>query len=562
MAGTDSSAKDERPASAPGIRARLGRLFRGWLDVADRTAVFTETAGAATDTGVPYWVVLVLAGGIAAFGLAQNSVAVVVGAMLIAPLLAPVIGLALALAIGDGRLAVEAALVVLLSTIAVIGTSALLALALPLPFQTLTTEIVSRTRPTTLDLAIAASSGLAGAVVTVTRSHRLSGAVPGVAVSVALVPPLAVTGYGIGTGWNWPIVRGSLLLYGANLAGIVVAGMAVFLLAGMRRPEVLEADREWFRDAPPNALTAWVERIPGLRSLGIMNSTWARLALVASFVALVAVPLRASLHEIARETRVKGAVDAASRIFIRPGHSFIVSRDVELGQTRTQVVLNVATTGWFGDSARREFQRRASRGAGEPVSLTLEQLPASSTDVSQLAALISPPRAAPAIAPAPASAATRIGALRAELAGVIRELALPDSVTIVGSELTLADSAGTIVLRIAYASPDSLSAQARQITTRQLAAALDVPSLEVTMDAISTRLRALRSPAAPVVDSAVALLARYPALGVEVFIDTMVKRTRTDSLVMRLRSATGPDSLTVQMVRGRRTGLRLFPRAR
>src|SRR6476661_7736745 len=469
---TTSSADDARQ------RSWLGRLLAGWLNVADRAAVFTEAAGAATDAHLPYWVVLILAGAIAALGLALNSAAVVIGAMLIAPLLAPVVGLALGLAMGDGRLAVETGLIVLVSTLAVVATGALITVALPAPFRTLTSEIASRTRPTTLDLIIAIFSGLAGAAITVTRSRRLSGAAPGVAVSVALVPPLAVTGYGIGSGWNWAIVRVSLLLYGANLAGIVMSGMAVFLIAGMRRPEVLEVDRQRLREAPPGALTAWVERVPGLRSLGIMQSTWARIALVGVFVALVAIPLSASLREIARESRVKHAIDDAIALFTRPGHSFVVSKDIELGEEQSHVVLNVATTGWFGDSVRREFQRRASDGAGEPVTLTLEQLPASSTDVSQLATLLSAPQPSttPVVTPPPA-ARTRIAALRAQLDETIGALTLPDSFVVAGSELTVADSARGASVLIAYVAPESLSAQAQQMLVGQLASALAVPNL-------------------------------------------------------------------------------------
>ena len=91
------------------VQSFIDRVSDGWLSGRDRADVFTEAAGAATDAGIAYWVVLLLAGAIAALGLALNSSAVVIGAMLIAPLLSPVVGLGLSLAIGDGRLAVETA---------------------------------------------------------------------------------------------------------------------------------------------------------------------------------------------------------------------------------------------------------------------------------------------------------------------------------------------------------------------------------------------------------------------------------------------------------------------
>lgn len=109
------------------------------------------------------------------------------------------------------------------------------------------------------------------------------------ALSVALVPPLAVAGFAIGTGGNWAVLRGSLLLYGANLAGIVMSAMLVFLVAGMHRPAVLAEVRRWHSDAPVSGLAAWAERLPGVRSLGVLRSLPARLILVLAFVALVAI---------------------------------------------------------------------------------------------------------------------------------------------------------------------------------------------------------------------------------------------------------------------------------
>ena len=549
----------------PGEHAQswIDRVVRGWLSGRDRAEIFTEAAGAGTNAGLAYWIVLVLAGAIAALGLALNSAAVVIGAMLIAPLLSPVVGLGLSLAIGDGRLAIETAVIVLVSTLAVIMTGALLALALPVPFQTITAEIAARTRPTTLDLVIAVCSGLAGAAVTVARRSRLSGAVPGVAVSVALVPPLAVTGYGIGTGWNWAIIRGSLLLYGANLAGIVMSAMVVFLLAGMHRTEVLDVDATWHRDTHTSALTGWVERIPGLRSLGVMRSVWTRIALVATFVAVVAIPLSASLREIARESRIHAAVDRATRIFTSPGKSFIVSRDVELDQDQTRVVLNVATTGWFSDSVRHEFERRVSADAGEPVSLVLEQLPASSGDLSQLASLIGvphPPNASPASQVASASATTgsRVAALSAAIAGAVHAAILPDSVAVVAAALFVGDSATAPVLHVAYAAPDTLSRQAARIVERQLAGALGLADLRVESIRVAVEPRPLGTLTPAALDSIGRLVRRYPRLSVELRAGDRRSRARADSIAARLaRAGVRASGITVVADSNGRSSLRV-----
>jgi uncharacterized hydrophobic protein (TIGR00271 family) len=223
--------------------------------------------------------------------------------MLIAPLLGPLQGLALGLAVGDGRLAFHTAVVLLGSTLIVIAVAA--GLTVLLPFHNITAEILARTQPTTLDLGVAVLSGLAGAVVTVSRGPHLAAAVPGVAIAVALVPPLGVTGFGIGTGWNAELIRGSLLLYAANLAGIVLSGTAVFLAHGMHRPSVLTA------------------------------SPWARLGLAAAFVVLLGIPLSATLSQISREARVRRAVQNAADRFSIPGRSFVLGQQLVFGPVKT-----------------------------------------------------------------------------------------------------------------------------------------------------------------------------------------------------------------------------------
>ncbi|MDQ6887950.1 MAG: TIGR00341 family protein [Gemmatimonadota bacterium] len=538
------------PLTARARRALSGMV--GWLNADDRRAIFDESAGGATDTGASYWLVLLLAGSIALLGLALNSAAVVIGAMLIAPLLAPVVGLAMALAIGDGRLAVQTAVAVLVSTVAVIATAALLTVLLP--FHDITAEIASRTRPTTLDLAVAVLSGLAGAVVTVARGNRLAGAVPGVAVSVALVPPLAVTGFGIGSGWDWAVMRGSLLLYGANLAGIVMSAMIVFIVAGMHRPEVLEEVGRWHRESATTGLAAWAERAPGVRSLGILRSTWARVLLVLVFVALVVIPLSASLRQITREARVQSAVQSASKVFSRPGRGFIVSREVAIGQDRTQVILNVATTRWFDDSTRRGFELRASAAAGEPVDLVLDQMPASSRDLGHLATMIAardPARAATQTPPAALPAVASIAALRSAVGRAVRSLALPDSLTLLGFVVSLGDSSDVPRIRLRYLSRDSLSSQAREMLRRQLASALQLPALALDAEAISLAPRTVSPGDAPTRDTLAAIMRASPALRLVIAAGRNAPQARVDSAAAALVASGVPAArLSVERTRG------------
>ena len=504
----------------------------------DRPAIFRDSAGAATDGDLPYWTVLVLSGAIATLGLAINSSAVVIGAMLIAPLLSPVVGLALALAVGDGRLAVQAGVMVLVSTIAVVLTGALLTVALP--FHTITAEISARTRPTTLDLVIAVLSGLAGVVVTVARGHRLSAAIPGVAISVALIPPLAVAGFGVGIGWNGELIKGSLLLYGANLAGIVLSGMAVFLLIGMHRENVLATATEWHSHEGPTGMVRWVDQIEWVRSLGILRNPATRIALVLAFVIATAVPLSETLNQIARERRVRGAIESAAEQFRIPGRSSILSEQVVLADGRTQVYLRVATAKWFGDTARAEFERRASGAAGEPVRLALEQLPASRGDIAELAQLLpsdNPRPAMPAPPPAPPRLPELVASVRTQLRQSMAALPLPTNVAVVGTQFSVSGE-GRPLLQVGYAAPTPLPPEAEQILARQLSSVLQAENLQVRFDHISTSRRVLGDTVVSpqVVRDLAALLQQNEGLQLQLTFGRGAGPEVSDALVQVIRS--------------------------
>lgn len=441
----------------------------------DRSAIYRESAAAAADNRLPYWAVLTLSGAIATLGLALDSAAVVIGAMLVAPLLAPVVGLALSLAIGDGRLAVQTAAIVLGSTGAVILVAAGLTVALP--FHSVTDEIAARTRPTTLDLAIAVFSGLVGAVVTVARRSRLSASIPGVAIAVALIPPLAVAGFGAGIG-DAALIRGSLLLYGANLAGIVLSGMAVFLLVGMHRRDVLETARAWHRDAEVHGIASWADRIRWVRTLGVFRSAWARMGLVVAFAVSLGIPLSESLAQITREARVERAVrESAQEIFARPGRASVVGRQLEIGTVRTQVLLRVATTEWFGVEDREEFERRASTRAGEPVMLALEQLPArgeNGVPSMEASTVTPPPQTQSPIEPL--RLAELIASARARLDDAVETLALPAEVEILETELSV-ERSGAAVVRMTYTAPTPLAQQAEEMLALQLRRVFEVADI-------------------------------------------------------------------------------------
>ncbi len=178
---------------------------------------------------IDFYVLIFLASGIAFYGLLQNSPAVIIGAMLVAPLMSPMMAIGFGIVKGDVSLFKRAALTTLLGALLAVGSAAVTTELLPI--DSVTDEILLRANPNILDLFIAVISGFAGAY-SLSRKG-LSAALPGVAISAALVPPLCVVGFGIGFGNNL-IAWNALLLFTTNLAGIVVASIIVFVLLGFR----------------------------------------------------------------------------------------------------------------------------------------------------------------------------------------------------------------------------------------------------------------------------------------------------------------------------------------
>ena len=191
-----------------------------------------------------YTVLLVLAAFVATFGLYQDSVASIIGAMVIAPLGGAIMAIAGALVTGRVTWQTRTIVQVLLSAAGVIAIAFAISLVMPDPLR-LNPSIDARTEPGLLDLGVALAAGAAGAYV---ASHRTgSDALPGVAIAVSLVPPLAAVGICLQLG-RLDDAAGALLLFSTNLAAIVVAASVVFVLAGSRRPAETAAERRRFRN--------------------------------------------------------------------------------------------------------------------------------------------------------------------------------------------------------------------------------------------------------------------------------------------------------------------------
>ncbi|VAW04962.1 hypothetical protein MNBD_ACTINO01-116 [hydrothermal vent metagenome] len=172
---------------------------------------------------------MMLSTAIATFGILADSTAVVIGAMLVAPLMLPVLGGAAAIIMGWPRRIVSRALLITVGATLAVLLAAVISFVVPGHTDPLPAELMARTSPNLLDLGIALAAGAAGAYGQVKR--HAADALTGVAVAVALVPPLAVVGITLQL-TEWQLALGALLLFLANVVGIVIAAAATFLAAG------------------------------------------------------------------------------------------------------------------------------------------------------------------------------------------------------------------------------------------------------------------------------------------------------------------------------------------
>jgi len=204
---------------------------------------------------------------IATLGLIADSPAVVIGAMLVAPLLGPILALALGSVVGRPELLRQAAFGLIEGVVVSVLLSTFLAwLARELPFDVLVTlphEAQVRTSPNPLDLGIALAGGAVGAYAL--SRMPTSDAIPGVAIATALMPPLCTVGIGIATG-DRGVWGGASLLFVTNLSAIVFSGIVVFLALGLR-------PRRWHAGALPAAVSVVLLVVVAVALVGLTLRT-------------------------------------------------------------------------------------------------------------------------------------------------------------------------------------------------------------------------------------------------------------------------------------------------
>ncbi len=168
---------------------------------------------------------------IATCGLLSDSVASIIGAMIIAPLMTPLMGIVVAIVIGSGDRAIRCLVIAVIGIVLAIATGWLIAWLMPYGWDPLASaQVLSRTEPKLLDLVVALASGGAGAYAL--SRPDVADALPGVAIAISLVPPLNTVGILL-AGGEYHLAKGAMLLFVTNFTAILLAGAVTFVITGL-----------------------------------------------------------------------------------------------------------------------------------------------------------------------------------------------------------------------------------------------------------------------------------------------------------------------------------------
>jgi uncharacterized hydrophobic protein (TIGR00271 family) len=328
-------------SAAPAARrqSRPMRQLRAWhrrsiVDGVDRPAILQRVHD---ESGwcSRFAFMVMMSAGIAILGLLLSSPAVIIGAMLISPLMGPIIGLGFALATFDWPEVRKSLIALALGTLLAVAFTALVVRLSPL--QDITSEILARTRPNLFDLLVAIFSALAGAYATIRGRGET---IVGVAIATALMPPLAVVGFGLATG-NMPIFLGAIALYATNFIAIALSATAVARFYGFGS------------------------------GLSPQQSRQQVVALALVLVAL-AIPLAISLRQIAWEAWATRTARSAVEAEFGDG-SRLAGFDPNFAGDTLRIRATVFTDR-YRDKASADLERELGRILGRPVRLRLSQI--------------------------------------------------------------------------------------------------------------------------------------------------------------------------------------------
>lgn len=493
MAAEEISTHDEPEAAGEAPSWRNWLADHIGLDDAQKLQVYRNVGGSASMHDATYWAEILFSAGIATMGLTLGSPAVIIGAMLISPLMGPIMAAGLALAAGDFILTVRSVANIIVSSIVAVAFATLLVVLLP--FREMTTEIAARTQPNTLDLVVALFSGAVAALATSKSLRGVATSIPGVAIAVALMPPLCVTGYGLGVlltverAQGISVLRGGALLFVTNLIAITFSSMLVFLALHVDAECVRAYIREWRRDDPGSAaVRRMLDRLAVPMALARIGSLPARLVLLVVLVAAVFVPLKRSFdalsREIAQRHELNAVQRAASEVWQKrfaagasgEARSFIDILEAKRnGDGRTALTMRVFTSRALSRDERTAYVNalaQSLRRDPATLALTLVEIP---TSRYEIAARARPEPAAPVEIPL----AQQLETVRQRTAAALAETPLPSGATLLDAPVTIRSAGAGVTLTYLASTPFGVDAQS--LIIRDVRSRLGVPTARVSL---------------------------------------------------------------------------------
>lgn len=490
------------------------KIFRGWkhfqnwfasaldVDLERKVEIYTQLSQSATLKDLVYWLQILFSAGIATLGLVLNSSAVIIGAMLISPLMAPILAAGLAFATGDITLGVRSLVNLFLSTL--LGISFAVILVALLPFKSQTAEIIARTSPNTLDLVIALFSGAIGSIATCREVKGVVTSIPGVAIAVALMPPLCVVGYGIGVAISldfsagWEIASGGGLLYLTNLVAITFTAMLVFVTLRLSTSKVRDAVRLWRdKDQESQWWLAQINKIPMLEKAHEVRSFSLRLLMVLIPLLVIFFPLSESFSklrtEITRKQSENRINQAAREIWdskyktdtsgsIR---SYLDELNVSTQDGKTSIFLRVFDTIPYSQAEKTEYVKLLSNRLGldpKSVSLQLLEIPTSARE-----------RVNPMVetTPTPLSIEQRQASLLHDINSVLSHFKLPPPAKMVDYDVT-AKSTGNSYIHIFYLSERDIDQDGKNTLKEVVRDQMKLPNQDLILTRIAADLKTIQ----------------------------------------------------------------------
>ncbi|MCI0488100.1 MAG: DUF389 domain-containing protein, partial [Blastocatellia bacterium] len=473
--------------------------YRDWfarsLDVSPerKEEIYIELCRSASLEDVSYWLQILFSSGIATLGLVLNSPAVIIGAMLISPLMGPILAAGLSLAAGDIILGLRSVVKLAVSCLVAL-TFALLLVGL-LPFKEMTGEIAARTQPNTLDLFVALFSGAIGSIAICREVKGVVTSIPGVAIAVALMPPLCVVGYGLGIAFSVGMAEGMRaasgggLLFLTNLVAITFTSMVVFLALHIDTEKVKASVREWNKKDRECILC---ENI--LKRFHISHRIWnigslrSRFLLIAIPIMIILIPLSQSFIQLKREIekkREENRIERTAKELWQQGfeklpggapRSYIDLFSVSQQAEKLMLYMRVFTSKPYEPAEKDEFARMVAVRLNRPmesVGLQLVEIPTASSELAARAGEETRVEAPPTVAELQMKFFEGV-------ASALGDLQLPPPARLLDYDVTTS-AADPLRLTVSYLSEREIEADAQTLIASSIRIRLRHPNAKVVL---------------------------------------------------------------------------------